>query len=419
MTTRLRQRIDALDPVVVDAAVAVGLALLTCLQIWSYSKFAELRPAFHVPPGTGRGPTGGAFPFPLEPREPAVVTYVLAAMCFLPLALRRKIPWLALLLSGGFALAYLVGPKAPPAFTTLGPMIALYTLAARAKRRRRGTIALIVVAMVLAVPLMALSGNTHWLRETVSTVVLLSASALLGDSARSRREYIEEVEQRALEAERTREEEAARRVDEERLRIAREVHDVLAHSLSIVTVQAAAAESLLDREPARAKESIGHIRVTSKQALAELRSMLGVLRTPDGDAPLAPAATLDEIDALVTPVREAGFDVRLHVFGELDAVPAFATVSAYRIVQEALTNTVRHSRAAHIDVTVRVEEEMLALEVVDDGSAGRDYDPDATSGHGIRGMNERVEALGGDFSAGPTEAGGFRVAASIPLGRTS
>lgn len=346
-----------------------------------------------------------------------MLAYALAVMCFLPLTLRRRVPWLALLLSGSFALTYAIVPRMQPAFTMLAPMIALYSLAAQAKQRRVGGIALIVTAVVISVPLIAFSGDARWLREAVSFVVLLSAAALLGDSARSRREYIEEVEQRAAAAERTREEEARRRVDEERIRIAREVHDVLAHSLSIVAVQAAAAESLVDREPERAKESVQHIRGISKRALAELRSMLTVLRTSDGDTPLAPATTIDDVLTLITPVREAGFSVDLATTGDLSRVPAFAAVSGYRIVQEALTNAVRHAQPDNIIVRVDADQHRLMVLVQDDGKPTSASPNDHAAGHGIRGMRERVEALGGDFSAEPLSAGGFRVLATIPLGR--
>ena len=178
---------------------------------------------------------------------------------------------------------------------------------------------------------------------------------------RSRREYIEAVEQRAIEAERTRDEEAHRRVDEERIRIAREVHDIIAHSLSIVNVQASAGMALIDAgEPARARESIGHVRDTSKQALAELRSMLDVLRTGEGDAPLGPIADISQFEKLVQPVRDAGIAVDLTIGFDPALVPAYASVSAYRIVQEALTNTVRHSGAGHVQVRLEVRDQSLA-----------------------------------------------------------
>ena len=409
MFTSLRQRIDRATPLVFDSVLAAVLALLAMAQVWMVDAyFARMGP---LPPGAPH------LRIPLEPPGSHAITYLLVAGCFVPLALRRTRPYAALALTGVFALVYGVRPG-PPAFTLLGPMIALYSAAALTPRRRVGWLAPVVIAAALAIPLIAASENTRWLRESVSAVVLMSAAAFLGDSARSRREYVEAVEQRAVEAERTREEEARRRVDEERIRIAREVHDVLAHSLSIVTVQAAAAETLIERDPARARESIGHIRATGKQALAELRSMLDVMRTGEGDARLDPAASIADVENLVAPVREAGFDVRLLVDGDLEGVPAFASVSGYRIVQEALTNAVRHASPTRIDVRVEAAPDWLAIEVDDDGiGASGSAGANGAYGHGIRGMRERVEALGGTFAAGPREVGGFSVTARIPLRR--
>ena len=223
-------------------------------------------------------------------------------------------PWLALVLSGIAAAVYQVLPF-PPAFTVLGPMIALYSLAAYAKRRTTALMALLVAGIFVSVPVFAFSFGVRWVAEVVGSFMLLAAAALLGDTTRSRREYVAEVEARAEEAERTREEEALRRVDEERMRIAREVHDVVAHSLSIVTVQAAAAEAVLDTDPAQARESMGHIRETSREALGELRSMLDVLRTGEAESPLAPAADLTQLERLVAGVREAGLAVDLTIGG--------------------------------------------------------------------------------------------------------
>lgn len=400
---RIRRRLAELDPLWVDLALAIGLALVACLQVWM---FAHLRPA------------GPPHPFRMRERLPSDqwIAYVAAAGSFLPLALRRRVPWLALLLSGSAAFLYTLFPW-PPAFTILGPMIALYSLAAAATRRRAALVALLAGGLILSVPALALT-RVRWVAEAVGMFALLAMAAFLGDAARSRREHIAQVEGRAIEAERTREEEALRRVDEERIRIARDVHDIVAHSLSIVAVQAAAADALLESEPERARESIGHIRVTSKQALAELRSMLDVLRTGDHDAPLEPAPDLSRLDAIADRVREAGVGVALDLAPGLERVPALVSVSVYRIVQEALTNVVRHARASEASVRVALAGDDLTLEVLDDG-VGADA-ADAGDGHGIRGMAERVEALGGSFFAGPrTDARGFRVAAALPLARAA
>ena len=402
----LKARIDSFDPQWVDIAIALLLAALVCLQIYGFTNLRQ------PPPGMEN-----VIRFQREAPEmtPDFFAYALAASAFLPLAFRRSVPWLALTLSAGAALAYQLLPM-PPAFVTLGPMIAIYTLAAYSSRRRTGLIALLVAGIVLAVPVSAFSGDIRWVADSVSTFVMLAAAALLGEAERNRRGYIAEVEQRAIDAERTREEEALRRVDEERIRIARDVHDIVAHSLSIVTVQASAASSLMKTNPQRANESIEHVRSTAKSALAELRSMLDVLRTGEGDAPLAPAADLTRIEALVAPVREAGLAVDLAASGDLAAVPAYASVSAYRIVQEALTNVVRHARATEAWVAIEVLPDALNLRIDDNGA---DSPASLAGGHGIEGMRERVEALGGMFDVGPRAQGGLSVSASIPLRRSA
>jgi signal transduction histidine kinase len=299
-------------------------------------------------------------------------------------------------------------------------MVAIYSLAAFSTKRHSGFVALFVAGMIAAVPLIAFSSD-RWIAQAVGTFALIAAAMLLGEAARNRRAYIAEVEQRAFEAERTREEEALRRVDEERIRIAREVHDIVAHSLSIVTVQASAATTLLDTDPERARESIDHIRTTSKEALGELRSMLDVLRTGDGSVPMAPTADITEVERLVRPVRDSGLAVDLTVHGDLAAVPAFASVSAYRIVQEALTNTVRHAEATSVSVALAVVAGRLEIEIIDDGHGSGESTVESAEadGHGLRGMRERIDALGGTLVAGPAAAGGFRVYAAIPLSRSA
>lgn len=404
--TDIRQRFAALDPRLLDIALAFGLAFLACAQIWL---FDALRSA------TAPVPHG---PFVVRELPPGsgLLAYAVAAGVFLPLAFRRAAPWVALALSTAFAAAYAIHPL-PPTFTVLGPMIAIYSLAAFSPRRHTGFVALLVAGLIAGVPLIAFSSD-RWMAQAVGTFALIAAAMLLGEAARNRRAYISEVEQRAFDAERTREEEALRRVDEERIRIAREVHDIVAHSLSIVTVQAGAAAALIDTDPPRARESIEHIRSTGKEALGELRSMLDVLRTGEGNAPLAPAADITEVARLVQPVRDSGLAVDLTVHGDLASVPAFASVSAYRIVQEALTNSVRHAGATSVQVALSLIAGRLEIEVLDDGSGPAE--PAAEDvGHGLRGMRERIDALGGAFMAGPAPTGGFRVYASVPLSRSS
>jgi len=405
MFTRLKDRIARMDPFWVDLALAAGLTLLV---------FAQL--ALMNVIGPGIQPPAGDHVARFDPRPPGWAAYALAAAAFLPLAVRRKTPWVAFVLSCAAAITYSVTVPSP-APTVLAPMIAIYTVALRTSHRRSGLVAVLVAGLVVAAGLFVFSPTVRWVAEIMGPIVLLTATALLGQSERNRREYVAEYRQRALEAERTREEEALRRVDEERIRIARDVHDIVAHSLSIVTVQAGAAAALLDDSPQAARESIENVRTTGKQALTELRSMLDVLRTSDADAPLAPAAHVSNVARLIESVREAGLEVVLRTKGDLERVPAYAGVSAYRIVQEALTNVVRHSGATRVDVLIDATARELIVEVEDHGSGTGTLQ--ITEGHGIRGMRERVDALGGTFEVGPGKTGGACVTATIPLTRSA
>lgn len=402
----LKNRIRSLPPWSGDLALAVLLALLACLQIAMFDHFHDsvraVRPTpMGAPPMSSR----------VVPPRHTGLEYVIAVAAFLPLALKRKWPTVALLLSGTAAVFYSMQPW-PTVFIVLAPMIALYSLASAAKTRRRWLIAVGVAALVLMLPALYYT-EKRWVAESVGMFALLVAAAFLGDTARSRREYVEEVERRAREAERAHEEEARRRIVDERLRIARDVHDVVAHSLSIITVQAAAADALIGSDSERARESIGHVRDTSRKALSELRSMLGVLRESEAAAPLSPMADLSNLESLIEQVRDAGLEVEFRTSVPADEVSAAVSLSAYRIVQEALTNIVRHARAKRAVVSVSADEDGLHLEVSDDGIGG-DV-PEYVDGHGVKGMQERAAALNGTFSAGPDEGGGFRVKATLPL----
>jgi signal transduction histidine kinase len=407
----LTSRLEEMDPFKLDVLIAVGLTLLVWLQL---IMLTLMRPAIGNPAWARNVPRPDMLGAP-GAGVPVWLPYLVAAGVFLPLIIRREIPWLSLVLSGSFALVYALNPF-PPAFTILGPMVAVYTVAAYGQRRHSALVAVLVAGLLIAAVVFAFSSGTRVVMEIIGAFVMLAAAAFLGDTAKSRRDYVAEVEQRALAAEQARDEETLRRIDEERIGIAREVHDIVAHSLSIVAVQASAAEKLMDDDPEQARESIANIRSTSKEALGELRSMLDVLRTGTPDVPMAPSADLTQLDQLIDPVREAGLDVEFDVRGDVSTVPAYASVSAYRIVQESLTNVVRHAQARHVEVAVEISPRSLELTVADDGKGPGGGEPQDGGGHGLRGMNERIEALGGTFESGPAQTGsGFRVAATIPL----
>ena len=227
-------------------------------------------------------------------------------------------------------------------------------------------------------------------------------------------EWIRLRNQRAAALARGYAEEARRRAGEERLRIARDLHDVVAHNISVINVQANTALHVMDRQPDRARSALTTINDVSKQALVELRSILGVLRDVDEDAPLAPTAGLDHLDDLVSRANAAGLTVRLEEHGEKVPLPASVDLAAHRIIQEALTNTVRHSGATAAVVRIAYDKGAVTVEVDDVGRPDKPVRMNGT-GNGIVGMTERAHALGGRLEAGPRTGGGFRVTAWLPL----
>ena len=240
-----------------------------------------------------------------------------------------------------------------------------------------------------------------------------AAAWFWGDGLRTRRAYLAGLEERARYLEETREEEARRRVADERLRIARDLHDVIAHSIASINVQAGSAIHVMDRRPEQARDALLAIKTASSEALAELRSTIGPLRADEHDAPRAPTPSLARLDPLLETAARAGLPVDVGVRGEPRPLPAAVDVAGYRIVQESLTNVVRHAQAREATVTLDYGPAFVELEVTDDGrgSNGAAGEP----GHGIAGMQERAEAVGGRVEAGPRFAGGFRVWARLPL----
>jgi signal transduction histidine kinase len=236
------------------------------------------------------------------------------------------------------------------------------------------------------------------------------AAVFIADALRNRRSYLTQLEERAQFLEQTREEEARRRVAEERVRIARDLHDSVAHAMATINVQAGAAAHVLERRPEAAQEALVAIQRASGEVLDELGAMLTLLRDVDESAERAPTPGIGEIPRLAAAMTSAGLDVSLVVEGDTDRTSAPVGTAVYRVVQESLTNVVRHAQARRARVTIRADGDRgLCVEVVDDGR-GADAEP-KRAGHGIRGMRERVAATGGQLSAGPAPSGGFAVRA--------
>ena len=318
-----------------------------------------------------------------------------ALLLSLPLLVRRRRPVAVL----AFVVAATLAEEAVLHRTMQLPAtLAVYTVAAHCGRDvsiRAGGLAV----LLLFIPL---PGFIEW-----GPPIPAIAAWVLGDNLRIRRAYLRELEARAERLEREQEESVRRATAEEQARIARELHDVIAHNVSVMVVQAAAADDVFETQPARAREALQAIERTGRAALTELRRLLDGVRTTE----FAPQPGLAGLDALVEGVRAAGLPVTLEVEGELGDLPAGLDLSAYRIVQEALTNAIKHAGASAAEVRVRRTSDEVELEVVDDGVApvsnGR--------GHGLIGMRERASLLGGEVEAGPQPGGGFRVKAKLPL----
>jgi signal transduction histidine kinase len=328
----------------------------------------------------------------------------------LPLAWRRRHPLAVSLVTGLATAGYGLAPYPDLAMPVpVGGLVGMYSVAAWGSRRAAlvaGGVAAAVVAVVMSLP----RTDADLVDATFASLGLAGAW-VLGDRARVQRALAAELSDRAVRLEREREGEARRAVASERARIARELHDVVAHHVSMMVVQAEAGPLAVERDPARAAGAF--------EALVEMRRLLGVLRG-DGQAPsLAPQPGLDQVPSLVEQVGRAGLEVELVVEGEKAPLPAGVELSAYRIVQEALTNAVRHAGPGRARVLVRYGERDLELTVRDEGGGGGAAPaggPPTRSGQGLVGMRERVSLFGGELHAGPGPDGGFTVAARLPLG---
>jgi signal transduction histidine kinase len=352
-----------------------------------------------------------------EPGGAAAVALVAAQS--LPLVWRRRRPLAVSLVTGLATAAYGLAPYPDLAMPIpLGGVIGIYSVAAWGSRRAAllaGAIAAAVLVVVLSLP-----RTDADLVDAAFVSFALAGAWLLGDRARVQRALAAELAERAVRLERERAGEAQRAVASERARIARELHDVVAHHVSMMVVQAEAGPVAVEGDPARAAGAFEAIAATGRQALVEMRRLLGVLRGDgDGDqAPsLAPQPGLADVGSLVEQVGRAGLRVELVVEGPEAPLPAGVDLSAYRIVQEALTNAVKHGGPGRARVLVRYGEHDLEVQVRDEGGRGPALTRPAEgrAGQGLVGMRERVNLFGGELRAGPGPDGGFTVDARLPL----
>jgi signal transduction histidine kinase len=343
-----------------------------------------------------------------------------------PLVWRRRHPLAVSLVTGMATAAYGFAHYPDLAMPiAVGGVVGMYSVAAWGSRRAAllaGGVAVVVVVVVMSLPRADAD-----VVDAAFVSLGLAGAWVLGDRARVQRALAAELQERAVRLERERAEEARRAVATERARIARELHDVVAHHVSMMVVQAEAGPVVVERDPARAAGAFEAIAATGRQALVEMRRLLGVLRGDgdgDGDAApsLAPQPGLAQVPSLVEQVGRAGLRVELVVEGPEAPLPAGVDLSAYRIVQEALTNAVKHGGPGRAEVLVRYGERELQLRIWDEGRpAGGGGPPpedgaETAAGRGLLGMRERVGLFGGELRAGSGPNGGFTVAARLPIG---
>ena len=334
------------------------------------------------------------------------------------LVLRRRAPTGTLAVSGALVLALFAVDHAAGSIAVIAPAAALYTLALT-RGRIHLVAAVAAAAAAVAVADIFLAGHhTHALTlQTAAHVALIAVPVLAAEALRNRRSYVRVLLERLDLAERSREEEAQRRSEQERLRIARDLHDVVAHTLTTINVQAGVAAHLLDRDPGQGRTALAAIETASHEALDELRNILGVLREPgDAAAPLQPVPDLTAVDALIEQARNTGLEVSFEADGEQPPrIPEAVQLAAFRVLQESLTNVRRHAPGATARVNLVYRDDRLSL-AIENEAIRRDNGNGGAAGVGILGMRERATGLGGTLHA-HRSGGRFRVVAELPYRR--
>jgi signal transduction histidine kinase len=337
--------------------------------------------------------------------RPGSAAYLLLVAGVVALLVRRRYPVPVLAVALAAALAAAASGGAPRGVPVAWLALVAAFVNAVLFRKRVAAIASLVAGYLVSVWPPWLIGTRGHTSPAFALGLLAGLITLLAAA-----ELIRARKQRAVAIAQRQEEEARRRAMQERLAIARDLHDVVAHNISVINVQANTALHLMDRQPERARAALTAIHEVSRQALGELRSVLGVLRADGTDLPLVPSPGLDRLGELAAHARAAGITVRVEQEGASRPLPAGVEGAAYRIVQEALTNTVRHSGGSTATIHLRYDACALTIEVDDDGRAV--HPP--REGNGVAGMAERARALGGTLDAGPGPGGGFRVLARLP-----
>ena len=378
------------DPAARDKGIALAVAVVLLYGAWGEahpSTTAYFQGGHHLP----------------DTPTPALL---LVALACLVLGWRHRWPVPVLAVSVAAATIYTLLGYVNGA-VLVAPMIALYTVATESGVRRAvmygiATLVVLGLASIAVNPLGPFGGGVEILPFMTAVVVVA------GIAVANRRAYVASIQDRA-------EQDARRRIDDERLRIARELHDVVAHTMATINVQAGVAAHVLPTQPEAAADALQVIKTASKEGLRELRAILNVLRQADDADPTQPAPGTSQLDALVAGARQAGLETTFTVTGEPVPLPAAVDLAAYRIVQESLTNAIRHAGPATAAVSLGYRDGELLVEVTDTGRGPQLGAPRTGAGHGLAGMRERAFAVGGTVQTGPGPGGGFRVAARLPL----
>jgi len=387
----LIERLRPGDWLAIDCAIAVLLAVVSLV--------GSTRPAYHVP---------------------IAVAYAFALVSTLPVAVRRlwPLPVLGVVLAGSVAVMAIGTGKEP----SVAVGLVLYLVGLCYPRR---TSAAVLVGALAATAAGTVAGGAalgytqagNVAARVAGEAVFLAASWAIGVAVREQRAYAAGVREQAERRVQAQLAEARRTVAEERLRIAREMHDVVAHSLSLIAMQAGVGNYVAGARPEEAARTLASIEATSRAAMREMRRLVGVLRDDQAEPELAPAHGLADVGQLITSTADAGVRVQLEIRGIQRPVPPGVDLAAYRIVQEALTNVVKHAQTTESRVVVTYADNAVGLEITDAGHGAPVDCVTASTGHGIAGMAERVSVFGGEFHAGPLPGRGFRVAARLPLDR--
>jgi signal transduction histidine kinase len=385
------ERLRSLDTALVDAVLAVLFTALGLITVFAQ----EVKNGLTEPTGV------------------AVVTTVLVC---LPVAFRRRVPLVAVVASC-LAILVHIAFDFPEGSLPLTVLALAYTIAAWSSSRAAVAGLVTIYATITLLAVIEAPGLDA--ATVLGNLAFYGVAWAIGIAVRARREALEARVREADERSNVERQRAARLLAEERLRIARELHDVVAHSMSVIAVQAGVGAHVVEDRPAEARAALEAISATSRGALAEMRQLLGALRDDDGERSRQPAPDLSDVRQLVDDVRAAGVPVVLQVSGECSGINPAIELSAYRLVQEALTNVIKHAgNPTRVEVRVQHDDDSLSVSVVDDGrgaAAKGEADP-LGGGHGLIGMRERVEIWGGQLTAGPARGGGYAVTAILPYG---